>query len=56
MFRVPMFLAGMPPCYLEARENNEGALFPLSCDDIHYEGTDPRRWDDVTEEKNQELK
>lgn len=44
LFRVPLFLAGMPPCYVEARERPEATLLPLSCSDIHYEGVTARRW------------
>jgi hypothetical protein len=42
---VPLFLAGMPPCYIEASEEPEGALFPLRCADILYEGREKRRWE-----------
>jgi hypothetical protein len=44
VFRVPLFLAGMPPCYLEAREQSPGSLFPLACPDILYEGRSKRTW------------
>jgi citrate synthase len=44
LFRVPMFLAGMPPCWAEAAEKPEGALFPVSCEKIIYEGVSTRRW------------
>lgn len=43
-FQLPMLLAGMTPCYIEAVERPAGALFPLSCDDIAYEGAPKRRW------------
>lgn len=43
-FMFPAFLAGMPPCYIEASENPEGALFPVPCDGIQYEGRDKRPW------------
>ncbi|HMA48174.1 MAG TPA: hypothetical protein VKP60_00400 [Magnetospirillaceae bacterium] len=43
-FMFPAFLAGMPPCYIEASENPEGALFPVPCGDIQYEGVDKRPW------------
>ena len=42
----PAFLAGMVPCYLEALEQPEGALFPIPCEDIAYDGIGPRRWND----------
>ncbi len=44
LFRVPMFLAGMPPCWSEASENPEGTLFPVSCEKIQYEGVPTRSW------------
>lgn len=44
LFRVPMFLAGMPPCWLEAADKPEGTLFPTRCGDIAYEGVAQRPW------------
>jgi len=44
LFMFPVFLAGMPPCYAEATERPEGALFPLSCAHIRYEGPPKRSW------------
>ncbi|HUW76798.1 MAG TPA: hypothetical protein VMV70_08955 [Gallionella sp.] len=41
---MPSFLAGMPPCYLDAVENPEGQLFPLPCRMLSYEGVPHRRW------------
>jgi hypothetical protein len=41
---VPVFLAGMPPCYLEAAEKPEGLLFPLPCRVMLYEGVSRRQW------------
>jgi hypothetical protein len=46
-FGIPAFLAGMPPCYLEAVEKPEGLLFPLPCRIMLYEGVARRRWRDV---------
>ena len=43
-FVMPAFLAGMPPCYLDAAEKLEGLLFPLPCRVLHYEGVARRRW------------
>ena len=43
-FGLPVFLAGMPPCYMEAAEKLEGLLFPLPCRVLHYEGIARRRW------------
>lgn len=44
MFRVPLFLAGMPPGYIEALEKPEGSLFPIPCRNVHYEGKPRRAW------------
>lgn len=40
----PVFLAGMPPCYLDAAEKPEGQLFPLPSRMLSYEGVPHRRW------------
>ena len=44
MFRVPLFLAGMPPGYIEARDRTEGTLFPTPCRDVRYQGVARRAW------------
>ncbi|RJF97602.1 citrate/2-methylcitrate synthase [Noviherbaspirillum saxi] len=44
LFRVPLFLAGMPPCLVEAAEKPEGALFPTPCDGVAYTGPGKRSW------------
>ena len=44
LFMFPTFLAGMTPCFLEALERPEGALYALPCTAIHYEGPPPRVW------------
>jgi hypothetical protein len=41
---LPAFLSGMPPCYLDAADNPEGALFPLPCRMLSYEGVPRRSW------------
>lgn len=41
----PTFLAGMPPCYLEALERPEGASFAMACEQIKYSGQAAREWD-----------
>jgi len=41
---IMAFLAGMPPCYLDAAEKPEGQLFPLPCTMLSYEGVPRRRW------------
>jgi citrate synthase len=43
-FQLPVFLAGMSPCFIEAAERPAGTVFPLSCDHITYEGPALRRW------------
>ena len=45
LFMIPAFLAGMPPCYLDAAEKPEGLLFPLPCRAMLYEGVAHRHWD-----------
>ena len=44
VFRVPLFVAGMPPCFLEALEKPEQAVFPVPCHGVKYEGLPKRRW------------
>lgn len=44
LFMFPVFLAGMPPCYIEAAEKPEGTLYPTPCDAIIYEGVEKRAW------------
>jgi len=46
-FGIPAFLAGMPPCYLEAAEKPAGLLFPLPCRVMLYEGVTRRQWQRV---------
>ena len=43
-FMFPSFLGGMQPCYIDAAAAPAGALFPLSCEHIAYEGAPKRRW------------
>ena len=43
-FGIPAFLAGMPPCYLDAADKPEDLLFPLPCRMMRYEGAPRRRW------------
>lgn len=43
-FQVPVFLAGMSPCFIEGSERAPGAVFPMTCDHIDYQGPAPRRW------------
>jgi len=44
LFMFPVFLAGMPPGYIEAGEKPEGTLYPIPCDHILYEGQSRRTW------------
>jgi len=44
LYMIPVFLAGMPPCFLEAAGKTEGMLFPLPCRVMLYGGVARRRW------------
>jgi hypothetical protein len=44
LFLFPVFLAGMPPGFIEASDRPEGTLYPISCVDILYEGESKRDW------------
>ena len=47
LFCVPMFIAGMMPCSIDATEKCEGTFFPLRCNCIDYETDITRRsWND----------
>ena len=48
------FLAGMPPCYLDAVEKPEGVLFPLPCRIMQYEGVARRSWREGNKSKTQD--
>ncbi len=50
-FMIPIFFAGMPPCFMEAAERPEGTLFPLTCADVLYEGAPKRSWSSVNTTK-----
>ena len=41
---IPVFLAGMPPGYIEAAAKPTGAVFPLPCRGLAYHGVARRRW------------
>ncbi len=47
MFITPSLMAGMPPCYLEARERAPGATFALPVERLAYQGPAPRVWQEV---------
>ena len=36
---VPSFLAGILPCYVDARKHPEGTFFPLRCKTLNYQGS-----------------
>jgi len=44
LYMLPAFLAGMPPCYIEACERPEQATFPLRCASLNYQGPARRSW------------
>ncbi len=43
-FMTPCFLAGMPPGFIEAKENPEGCFLPIRCDRVTYTGHKKRTW------------
>ncbi|MCQ8104662.1 citryl-CoA lyase [Methylomonas sp. SURF-2] len=44
LYMFPVFLAGMPPGYIEAGERPEGGLYAIPCDHIVYSGPARRNW------------
>jgi hypothetical protein len=44
LFNHAAFLAGMPPCYLDALERPANTLLPLPCDGVAYRGAPRRSW------------
>ena len=44
MFMTLCFVAGMPPCYIEAKQDVEGAFLPVRCDRVVYDGHSLREW------------
>lgn len=46
LYGFPTFLAGIPPCFIEAVEEPEGTLYPIPCTDIVYDGREKRSWSD----------
>ena len=45
LFSIPMLIAGMTPCFIDAAEKHEGTFFPLRCGCIVYEaGMTRRSW------------
>lgn len=49
ILRIPTFLAGMPPCFVEAQQQQAGLSFPTRCDAVAYHGVPARSW--TTREK-----
>jgi hypothetical protein len=47
LFMIPVFLAGMMPCYMNAADKPQGWLFPLPCRMMSYEGVPHRGWRNV---------
>jgi len=44
LYLFPAFLAGMPPCYIEASQRPAQTTLPLRCSAIDYVGPDRRFW------------
>lgn len=44
LYMLPAFLAGMPPCFIEAGTRPEQATFPLRCQALIYQGVLRRSW------------
>lgn len=44
LLRVPAFMAGMAPCSVEAAGKQQGAIFPIPCTAITYQGAEKRAW------------
>jgi hypothetical protein len=44
MYSFAAFLAGMPPCYLDAAERPASTLLPLPCAGVAYRGKPKRPW------------
>ncbi len=43
-FMTPAFIAGMVPCYQDARDRPEGSFFPVRCESVVYTGRSARDW------------
>ncbi len=43
-FMTPAAFAGMPPCFIEAKEYPEGSFLPIRCSRIEYTGKKIRKW------------
>ncbi len=47
LFMTPCFIAGMVPCYQDARDKTEGSFFPVQCNSVVYNGPAKRDWDEA---------
>jgi len=45
LFMTPCFIAGIVPCYIDARDKPEGSFFPVRCESIVNKGSIRREWD-----------
>ena len=56
---TPGFVAGMAPCYQDARDRPEGSFFPVRCSSVVYDGpakqdwNTPRSFDNTTTQSDQ---
>jgi hypothetical protein len=46
-FMVPLLLAGMPPCFIDAQQQPEGAFLPIRCVRVVHDGAPRRSWAEV---------
>lgn len=44
LLRIPTFLAGMPPCQVDAAERPAGTTLPTPCEGVAYAGVPDRTW------------
>lgn len=44
IFMTLCFVAGMPPCYIDANNGVEGTFLPVRCDRVNYTGKPKRNW------------
>ena len=43
-FMILSIVAGMPPCFIEADDQEQGAFLPVRCDRVNYGGPAKREW------------
>jgi hypothetical protein len=51
LLRIPTFMAGMPPCQVEAAGKPPGAIFPTPVSGVAYAGVAPRPWPGAKSQK-----